>query len=116
MQRWLILGVLVACSGKTTPSPTGGSGSGSTAVGPARSCAELEPRVRELYRADAQAREPKRVDDAVSDNTTMVMNDCAKAPDKVVACVNGIATVAELEARCLQPLDDEGTEARDLRR
>jgi hypothetical protein len=45
----------------------------------------------------------------------MVMNDCAKAPDKVVACINSVSTIAELETKCLRPLDDEGTEGNELR-
>jgi hypothetical protein len=46
----------------------------------------------------------------------MVMNDCAKAPDRVAACVQGVSTVADLERTCLRPLDDEGTEGLELRK
>ena len=44
------------------------------------------------------------------------MNDCAKAPAKLTACIAAITTVAELEARCLIPIDDEGTEGDKLAR
>jgi hypothetical protein len=96
-----------ACSGKGSATVGGGSG--------ARSCDEIRAKVEQLYRAEAQAKEPKRVEEAVSDNTTMVMNDCARAPAKVVKCVNGASSVAELEKQCLASLDDEGTEGEELR-
>ena len=74
----------------------------------------MRGRVEQLYRAEAQAREPARMEDAVADNTAMVMTDCAQAPDKVAACLAGANTVADLEARCLAPIDDEGTEGDKL--
>jgi hypothetical protein len=116
--KWLIVVALIGlgCSGKPASEPVARPGSGSAAgaaggaaqVNPA--CAAVRPRVEQLYRAEAQAREPGRVDEAVTDNTTMVMNDCGKAPDKVAACVTSASTVKDLEARCLAPIDDEGTE------
>jgi hypothetical protein len=75
----------------------------------ATTCDGIKPRVEAMYRAEAQQREPSRVEEATSDNTTMVMNDCAKDP-KLVACLAKVATIAELEKTCLVPLDDEGTE------
>lgn len=112
MNRWWSIALLVACTGTaaTTGHPNG-SGSGT-----ASSCDDLRPHVEELYRAEAKAKEPKRVDEAVADNTAMVLNDCAKAPDKVVACVNAVASVADLERKCLRPLDEEGTEGLELRK
>src|SRR5204862_469297 len=61
-------------------------------------------------RRDPRGREPARGDEAVADNAAMVMTDCARAPAKVTACIAAVATVAELEARCLIPIDNEGTE------
>jgi hypothetical protein len=120
LNRSMLLIALVACA---CPSkPTQGPGTGSAGGGPAgggaaaTSCDGLRGKLEQLYRAEAQAHEPKRVDEAVSDNTTMVLNDCAKAPDKVIACVNGVTTVTELEARCLRPLDEEGSEGKELRK
>lgn len=75
----------------------------------ATTCEGVRPRVEAMYRAEAQQREPKRVEDAVADNTTMVMNDCAKQPT-LVACLAKVATIGELERTCLVPLDDEGSE------
>jgi hypothetical protein len=106
---WLVL--LIGCSssegGKPPATPVNGSG---TPTG----CAAMRAKVEQLYRAEAQVKEPKRVDQFVADNTTMVMNDCAKAVDKTVACIERASTVAELEARCVRPLDDEGTEGNAL--
>jgi hypothetical protein len=100
-----------ACSSKGTTTVGGGNESGE-----ARTCEGIRPKVERLYRAEAEAKEPKRVDEAVADNTKMVMNDCAKAPAKVAACVNGVSSVPDLEKKCLVPLDDEGTEGEALRR
>lgn len=119
MKASSILVSVLALAGCPGNGGQGGTGSGSSTgpTGPgATSCDGLRPKVEAMYRADAQAKEPKRVEEAVADNTTMVMNDCAKAPDKVIACVNAVASVAELESRCLAPLDEEGSEGDALRR
>jgi hypothetical protein len=102
-----------ACSGKHDPT-VGGTG-GPTAK-PAAACEDIRAKVEGLYRVEAQAKEPKRVEEAVADNTAMVMTDCAKAPAKVAACVNGASTVAELEKKCLAPLDEEGGEGEELKK
>jgi hypothetical protein len=103
-----------ACSGKRGTA-VGGGGGGGEGTG-ARPCEGIRAKVERLYRAEAEAKEPKRVDEAVADNTTMVMNDCARAPAKVAACVNDASSVADIEKKCLVPLDDEGTEGEALRR
>jgi hypothetical protein len=108
MNRAVLL-VLVACacpSTKATPPVK------SPPVASATTCDGVKPRMQDLYRAEAQQKEPKRVDEAVADNTQMVMNDCAKDPDKTVPCLAKAGSVAELEKDCLIPLDDEGTEAK----
>lgn len=94
----------------------GGGGAGSGTGTAATSCDGLRAKIEAMYRAEAQAREPRRVEEAVADNTTMVLNDCAKDPTTVVACVHSVGTVAELERRCLAPLDDDGSEGDALRR
>jgi hypothetical protein len=94
------------------------TGSGSATHGSAASiepvtattCDGVKPRVEALYRGEAQRNEPTRVEEAVADNTTMVMNDCTKDPGKLVPCLAKVGTVTELEKTCLIPLDDEGTE------
>lgn len=109
-----------ACSGKNGPGAgTGGSGAGgggaagSGAGGP---CEQVRAKVEQLYRAEAEAKEPKRVEEAVADNTAMVLAECARAPGRVAPCARAAGTAAELEQRCLAPLDDEGTEGEALRR
>ena len=103
----LLLLVACACPAKK---PVQGAGSSVSPIASATTCNDVRPRVEQLYRAEAQAKEPTRVDDAVADNTHMVMNDCAKDPAKIVPCLAKAATVSELEKDCLIPLDDEGTE------
>lgn len=102
-----------ACPDKPVANPGSGTGSGSNP--PAVGCEATRTKVEGLYRAEAQVKEPKRVDAAVADNTTMVMNDCAKAPDKVIACIGKVSSVAELETTCVRSLDDEGTEGNELK-
>ena len=114
MKRLLAVAVFIAgaCGNRAPPAATGASTAGSgDARGP---CEAMRDRVEQLYRAEAQAKEPARVDEAVADNTAMVMTDCAQAPDKVATCLGAAATVADLEARCLAPIDDEGTEGERL--
>jgi hypothetical protein len=111
----VVVGAALACGHADRPptEPTAGSGS---AAGRGGRCDTIRWRVEQLYRAEAKDKEPSRVDDAVADNTAMVMNDCAQAPDKVTACIAAVATVKDLEARCLAPIDDEGTEGDKLAR
>ncbi len=108
--KWLLV-LVVACSGGGKTPPIGGSGSGPAPA----ACEDIRGKVQQLYRAEAEVKEPKRVDDAVADNTQMVMNDCAKDPTRVSACVQSASTIAEIEAKCLRPLDDEGSEGNDLK-
>jgi hypothetical protein len=118
--RWLILLALGACSSTSGGIATGGPHRGSNAAPPvtanATRCEDVRPRVETLYRAEAQAKEPTRVDEAVADNTAMVMNDCAKQPAAAVPCLAKAGSVAELELQCLIPLDEEGTEGEELAR
>ena len=106
-----VLAVLVACACPSKQTATPASGSGSAAPGgPATTCAQVQPKIEQLYRAEAEVKEPKRVAEAVADNTAMVMADCAKDPAKRVPCLVGAQTVADIEKQCLVPLDPEGTE------
>jgi hypothetical protein len=118
MRAFVIVVALCACSSTHTTGP----GSGSTGSGPgsappvanATSCDDVKSRVEQMYRSEAQVKEPKRVEQAVADNTTMVMNDCAKDPAKTVPCLAKAGSVAVLEKQCLIQLDDEGTEGEAL--
>ena len=114
--RWLCL-LLVACSSKQ-PQPTTGSGSSGSGIVEATGCEGTRAKVEALYRAEATAnKEPAdKIAETVSDNTTMVMNDCVKSPDKTVACINKVSSSAELEKQCLIPIDNEGTEGEALRK
>lgn len=118
MKRVLLVALVAACPGKSTAPTTTGSGSSTTVtpVTTAKTCEDVKARVEQLYRAEAQSKDPKRVDEAVADNTTMAMNDCAKDPGMLLPCLASVPTVAALEKQCLIPLDDEGTEAEALRK
>lgn len=120
MKRWLLaMSVLCACPSKPAAPTTGSQGTATevnVAPSNAKTCDEVKPRVEQLYRAEAQLKEPERVDEAVADNTAMVMADCAKDPGKTVPCLASTPTVADLEKRCLVPLDEEGTDGDALRK
>jgi len=106
--KWIFL--LVACGAPSKPP---------TAPIPqqaAPSCDSVRGKIEQLYRTEAEAKEPKRVDDAVADNTHMVMVDCAKDPAREVECIERVASVVDLEHRCLAPLDPEGSEGEALGR
>ncbi len=120
----LVTIVACACPSKTTKasqSTTTGSGVGSAGSGtaqvvpPTGGCEGARAKIEQLYRAEAQAKEPKRVEAAVTDNTAMVLGECAKDPTAVTACIAKVATLKELETSCLRQLDDEGTEGDALK-
>lgn len=107
--RWLMVAALAACAcpGKpptTTTTTTGGTGSAVTG-GEGTPCDRVSAKVQSLYRADALS------DEAIADNTAMVIAVCNRTPDAVLACIAGVTTVKDLEAKCLPQLDDEGSEA-----
>jgi hypothetical protein len=117
MRAFFLATALLACACPTKPATgptTTGQGSATGSAGgevpTATRCEDLASHVGDLYRAEAQQKEPKRVEEAVADNTAMVMSDCAKQPQVAMPCIAKAASVAELEKRCLTPLDDEGTE------
>jgi len=117
MKLGLLVVAMFACA---CPSKQGGpgtgSGTGARPTGPLpAACEAVRGKLEQLYRAEAQAKEPSRVEEAVADNTAMVLADCAKTPDKVAACIKGASTVAELESRCVVPLDEEGTEGEAMK-
>lgn len=109
----LLLVLACACSSNHGTPTTNGSG---TSMPPATGCDGAKAKVEQLYRDEAKGEKPERQAEAVSDNTTMVMTECTKSPDKVVACINRVASAAELTQQCLAPLDDEGTEGEALRK
>jgi len=116
MKAWLVV-VVCACSSTHGTGPGGGGGSGLGSAPPvanAKTCDDVKPRVEQMYRGEAQVKEPKRVEEAIADNTAMVMKDCAKDPGQRVPCLAKAADVAELEKRCLIQLDDEGSEGEAL--
>jgi hypothetical protein len=81
-----------------------GTGPGSDA---GATCDGIKAHVEELYKAVASG---DHADEEVADNTQMVLDDCAANPDKVANCTMKAKSAADLEARCLIPLDEEGSE------
>jgi hypothetical protein len=94
-----------------------GEGSGSATGAAPSACVNVRPQVEALYRAEVTAggATPDRVAEAVRDNTAMVMAECTERPT-LAACAARARTAQQLEAECLQPLSDEGTEGATISR
>jgi hypothetical protein len=125
--RWLsllavVLAGAIACTCGGGGGGGGAGGGGTVAVEPGAPldprCAKARPTIEALYRAEAQAQpsaDAARVDEAVRDNTAMVLAECARRPG-VAACAGRAKSALEMEGDCLEPLDDEGTEGNRIRR
>ena len=102
-------------SGGTRPGGDGdggGTGTGSGKVvdtsGDPAACDGISSKVTGLYQASAER--TKMTPEEVTDNAAMVIAECRSAPNHVVACVQKVTSVVQLETLCLGKLDDEGTE------
>ncbi len=128
MSRAAAVVMVLTCAACPSKAPqqtglgSGGSGQGqnqgppgSLTDGVAR-CEVVRGKLEELYRAEAQAKEPGRIEAATADNTQMVLSECARDPDRVLPCVQRETTVVAVETSCLAPLDEEGTEGEALRK
>ncbi len=96
----------------------GGAGAGGSGVPPpGTGCEKARAKIESLYRDEATdaSFSAERTEEMVRDNTTMVMGECARRPE-VAACASEARTSLQLEADCLQPLDDEGSEGMSIRR
>jgi hypothetical protein len=89
------LALAAACNGgkaRPTPDP------------PVARCDEVRAHVEQLYRSAIA--EPAA--DEIEANVHMVLADCRTDPGRFAPCVRAAQTVAQLEAQCVIPLDDEG--------
>jgi hypothetical protein len=103
---------LAGCACPTPPvKPVAGAGS---APQTASACEAARAHVAELYRTEAGAKEPGRADEATADNVAMALADCAKDPGTRAACLAAAQSVADIEHKCVAPLDDDGTEGTSL--
>lgn len=94
--------------GGTPASPVSGDG-GSTKI--EVSCAALEHKVSVLYKeaAESSGLAPNLHSEFVSANLQMVMNDCKLRPAVRAECLEKASSVPQMEAECLEFLDDQGT-------
>jgi hypothetical protein len=122
--RFLTFGLvlaLAACGckqkggGGTGPTGDGGgtgTGSGGGSVvdtsGDPAACDAVATKVAGLYQASAER--TKLTPEEVADNAALVMAECRTAPNHVIACVNKVTSVVQLETLCMGKLDDEGSE------
>lgn len=114
MRCALLMLVLAGCPSK--PPTTTGTGSGSATPPPNDACGRIRAKVEGLYRAEAQQKDPERVEEAVRDNTDMVMSECARNPGTIEPCVANAQAIETIEKTCLAPLDEEGSEGEALRK
>ena len=110
----IALGLAAACAGGGSGGGGGGGGTGGGGGGGGGSAADCErarAHVIDLYAAEAKpAKDPKVGEQLVADGTRMVMAECTRVPGRVALCAAKAATAQELEATCLEPLDEEGTD------
>ena len=90
MKRLIVVAILASCAGKSDSGTGTGTGTGTV------TCEDVREHVGTLYAGNA-------------DDVAMVMRDCAADPG-VAACAKAATSAAELEQRCLIPLDEEGSE------
>jgi hypothetical protein len=101
-------------TGPTGDGDGGGTGTGTGAgsvidtSGDPAACDAVATKITGLYQANAER--TKLTPEEVADNAAMVMSECRTAPDHVIACVNKVTSVLQLETLCLGKLDDEGSE------
>ena len=97
-------------TGPTGDGDGGGTGGGKpidTSGDPA-ACDGIAEKVAGLYQASAER--TKMTPEEVADNAAMVVGECRGAPDHVIACVQKVTSVVQLETLCVGKLDDEGSE------
>lgn len=112
----LVLLSACACKQKSTggTGPGGEGDGGGTARPPVdtsgdpAACDGISGKVTGLYQASAER--TKMTPEEVADNAAMVLAECRTAPNHVVACVQKVTSVVQLEELCLGKLDDEGSE------
>lgn len=115
--RGSVLAVLLTGAVACTCGGGGAGGAGTQPTAGNAGCEKARGKIESLYRDEATdaSFSAERVEEMVKDNTTMVMNECARRPE-VAACASKARTSLQLEADCLQPLDDEGSEGSSIRR
>jgi len=114
--RAVLIAITLAACGHGHPTGIGVASGSAPSGGSNDPCATAKPNVTSLYTAEAQATDQTTHDSTyVDDNVAMVMKDCAKDPAKIGACAQVAKTVPALEHDCLVPLDEEGTEGKDLK-
>ena len=95
-----------ACGCKSSPTTTPATNNAASAA----TCATIHDHLVELYRADALAKEPARVQAATVDNVTMAEHECAHAAASFPGCAAAATSAAQFESTCMPTLDSEGSE------
>ncbi len=90
----------------TTATPGTVADAGAAQMDP-KACDDLKPTITALYRT-ASKQGDKGADEAIADNTAMILRDCRTNAAKFAPCIKAAADVATLERDCIIPLDDEG--------
>lgn len=102
----LLMVLCTACGQSQAPvAPQAGDDAGDTA-----NCESLTRKATGLYQVAAvdEGLAPNLHTEFVEANVHMVMVDCHAQPKLVISCVASAETVADIESKCLIPLDDSG--------
>ncbi len=107
---WVLLSLAACGSSNDSRRPTSGSGDGDGGQARGQSCETIQVKVEDLYRKSAESEGVAQNLRAeyLSANLHMVLVDCKRDP-QVLSCLQRSKSVAEIEANCLVPIDDEGT-------
>ena len=108
---------LAACNGKkkeATVPPVGGDAGAIVVNGDPAACEAHTDKISALYRTDAgdppeDADQKARYEEAIADNTHLVLADCRTSPARFAPCIESATSVAFLETSCVIPLDEAGT-------
>ncbi len=107
---WVLLSLAACGSSNDSRRVSSGSGDGDGGQTRAQRCETIQVKVEELYRKSAELEgiAQNLRTEYLSANLHMVLVDCKRAP-QVLPCLQRSKNVAEIEANCLVPIDDEGT-------
>jgi hypothetical protein len=101
--------LLSSCAKGSQPATPVSRDGGETDV--ALGCGAMEQKLRSLYQASAELEgvAPNLQSEYISANVHMVITDCKVSPTVRTTCLQRAKTAQDVEAKCLEYLDDQGT-------
>ncbi len=111
----LALLLTMALTQALTTAPTGCSARNGKGDAPAiSSCEASRAHIQSLYSAPLSkdtsdsTKDGEILDELIAANVHMILADCTTDPSRFVSCIQQASSIAQLEAECVIPLDDDG--------